>query len=132
MKYRFLLLASTAVLLGSAAQAQSMDTFLQTPAMVASKLAVRGDMNFIAVPEMRAVRKNDILAVQADLFNNDRRDRVVFYRFRWLDANGTQVGDGESWKQLSLMGQAQQTVKSVGPMASATDFRLEMNVSFPQ
>ena len=53
---------------------------------------------------------------------------MVYYRFRWLDSVGNQVGDGESWKQLGVMGQGQQTVKSVAPQSAATDFRLEMNV----
>ena len=77
---------------------------------------------------MRVVRRNDILIVQADLANSGNSDRTVFYRFRWLDNIGSQVGDGESWKQMGLLGLAQQTVKSVAPSSVVTDFRLEMNV----
>lgn len=78
---------------------------------------------------MRIVRKNDILTVQADLYNNDNHNLVVYYRFRWLDSNGSQVGDGEAWKQLPVLGLALQTVKGIAPTSSTTDFRLEMNVS---
>ena len=39
-----------------------------------------------------------------------------------------QVGDGESWKQMSVLGLGQQTVKSVAPTSAAVDLRLEMNV----
>lgn len=99
-----------------------------TPVAVAAKIALRGDANGIKVPEMRVVRRNDVLSVQADLANVGNTDRVVYYRFRWLDSVGNQVGDGESWKQLGVMGQGQQTVKSVAPQSAATDFRLEMNV----
>lgn len=99
-----------------------------TPAGVAVKVALRGDANGIRIPEMRIVRRNDILIVQADLANVENGNRTVFYRFRWLDSAGNQVGDGESWKQLGVMGQGQQTVKSVAPTAAVTDFRLEMNV----
>jgi len=99
-----------------------------TPLAVAAKVALRGDANGVRIPEMRAVRRNDILIVQADLANNGNTNRTVFYRFRWLDNIGSQVGDGESWKQISLLGQGQQTVKSVAPSSNATDFRLEMNV----
>jgi uncharacterized protein YcfL len=99
-----------------------------TPAAVAAKIALRGEAKGIKVPEMRVVRRNDVLSVQADLANVGNTDRVVFYRFRWLDSVGNQVGDGESWKQLTVLGQGQQTVKSVALQSSATDFRLEMNV----
>ncbi|MBP9896414.1 MAG: DUF1425 domain-containing protein, partial [Giesbergeria sp.] len=54
--------------------------------------------------------------------------RTVFYRFRWLDNVGNQVGDGESWKQMAVLGLGQQTVKSVAPTSAAQDFRIEMNV----
>ena len=70
-----------------------------TPLAVASKVALRGEANSIAVREMRIVRKNDILVAQADMANMGRSDRTVFYRFKWLDNVGNQVGDGESWKQ---------------------------------
>lgn len=99
-----------------------------TSSAVAAKVALRGDANGVRVPEIRAVRRNDILIVQTDLFNIGNTDRTVFYRYRWLDSVGNQVGDGESWKQMTLMGQGQQTVKSVAPSSTATDFRLEMNV----
>ena len=101
-----------------------------TPAAVAARVALRGDARRVMIPEMRVVRRNDILTVQADLANTDNTDRMVFYRFRWVDSIGSQVGDGESWKQMVLMGQAQQTVKSVAPTSVATDFRLEMNVEY--
>jgi uncharacterized protein YcfL len=99
-----------------------------TPLSVAGKVALRGDAYGVRIPEMRVVRRNDILTVQTDLFNVVNTDRTVFYRYRWLDNVGNQVGDGESWKQITVLGQGQQTVKSVAPSSVVTDFRLEMNV----
>ena len=99
-----------------------------TPLTVAGKVSLRGDAMSVRLPEMRVVRRNDILIVQADMANGGNTDRMVFYRFKWLDSVGNQVGDGESWKQMVLMGQGMQTVKSVAPMSTAVDFRLEMNV----
>ena len=98
------------------------------PPAVAAKVALRGEASGIAVREMRLVRKNDILTVQADLSNSGRSDRTVYYRFRWLDSVGNQVGDGESWKQLGVLGLGMQTIKSVAPTNAAVDLRLEMNV----
>ncbi|QXL83861.1 YcfL family protein [Comamonas sp. NLF-1-9] len=99
-----------------------------TPPAVAAKMALRGPAQGIAVTEMRLVRRNDVLTVQADLTNMEQPDRTVFYRFKWLDSVGNQVGDGEVWKQIRVLGLAQQTVKSVAPHAMAVDLRLEMNV----
>ena len=133
MRTRFALAAAPAVAcavltmtLATAAQAQQHDP--ATPLAVASKVALRGEANGIAVREMRIVRRNDILVVQADMANMGRSDRTVFYRFKWLDNVGNQVGDGESWKQLGVLGLGQQTIKSVAPGGAATDFRIEMNV----
>jgi uncharacterized protein YcfL len=94
----------------------------------ASKLVLRGDAQGIKVVEMRLVRKNDMLVVQADLQNTSNNDRQIFYRFRWLDSNGNQVGDGETFKQVGFMGQQLQTLKGIAPQPNASDFRLEMNV----
>ena len=64
-------------LTGAAAHAQLHDP--ATPIAVASKVALRGEANNIAVREMRIVRTNDILVVQADMANMGRTDRTVFY-----------------------------------------------------
>ncbi|MGP1630035.1 MAG: YcfL family protein [Giesbergeria sp.] len=127
MTARTLLAATAAFLaLSGAVQAQMHDP--ATPIAVASKVALRGEAHNIAVREIRIVRKNDVLVVQADMANMGRGDRTVFYRFKWLDNVGNQVGDGESWKQMTVLGLGQQTVKSVAPTGAAQDFRIEMNV----
>jgi uncharacterized protein YcfL len=112
----------------AALQAGAQNHDPSTPPAVAGKVALRGDAKGLAIPEMRIVRRNDILSVQADMANRGKTDRTVFYRFKWLDSVGNQVGDGESWKQLGVLGLGQQTVKSVAPTGAATDLRLEMNV----
>lgn len=124
--FRHTLAACAALLALGTASAQNHDP--STPPAVAAKVALRGEAQGVAVREMRIVRRNDILIVQADLANTGRTDRTVFYRFRWLDSVGNQVGDGEAWKQLGVLGLGQQTVKSVAPTGAAVDLRLEMNV----
>lgn len=122
------LLAATAVFLALSGTAQAQMHDPATPIAVAGKVALRGEANNIAIREIRIVRKNDVLVVQADMANMGRSDRTVFYRFKWLDNVGNQVGDGESWKQMTVLGLGQQTVKSVAPTSAAQDFRIEMNV----
>jgi uncharacterized protein YcfL len=128
MTQRIILSAICAACMGLASAAGAQQHDPATPPTVASKIALRGEANGIAVREMRLVRKNDILAVQADVSNMGRSDRTMFYRFKWLDNVGNQVGDGESWKQLTVLGLGQQTIKSVAPTGAAVDLRLEMNV----
>ena len=125
-RHTFAAVCTAWLALAGCAQAQQHDP--ATPLAVAAKVALRGEAHGIAVREMRLVRKNDILVVQADMANMGRSDRTVFYRFRWLDNVGNQVGDGESWKQMTVLGLGQQTVKSVAPTGAAVDLRLEMNV----
>lgn len=125
MKFNTLVVCTA--FLALTAQAQNHDP--ATPPAVAAKVSLRGDAIGVRVSEMRITRPNDILVVQADFGNGERTDRMVFYRFKWLDAGGNQVGDGESWKQLTVLGLGQQTVKSVAPAGAATDFRLEMYVN---
>lgn len=133
MKSRFKVLAALAILsgpLGMAAYAAGNDAPASGGA--ASKVEVRGKDNGIKVIEMRVKRADDILVVQADFQNSSKKDRVIFYRFRWLDADGGQVGDNDAFKQLKFMGQAKQTLKGVAPNAKVSDFRIEMNVEVPK
>jgi uncharacterized protein YcfL len=98
------------------------------PGSAASKIMLRGDSKDIKVVEIRAQRKNDVLVIQADMQNQSKSDRFVYYRFRWLDSMGSQVGDDQPWKQLAFMGQQLQTIKGVATQSNITDFRIEMNV----
>lgn len=117
-----------ALLGGTAALAQSAtDPAAMSPAVM-SKLATRGDLKGVRVSEIRMVRRNDVLVVEAEFQNVKNGDRQVFYRFRWLDGGGMQVGDGDAWKQLPVMGQQTQLVKAVALSSSAADFRIEFNV----
>jgi uncharacterized protein YcfL len=127
MKLRHFLLCGALAMIGAGAMAQS-GTPTGTPAAVAAKVQLRGEANDIVIPEMRIVRRNDVMVVQADMKNTTDSNRTVFYRFRWLDSSGSQVGDGESWKQITVLGHQIQTLKSVALHPSAVDFRLEMNV----
>lgn len=111
--------------LNSVAFADGDDT---TSPAIAAKLALRGNANGLKISEMRVSKKNDFLVVQADLQNTKNDDLVVYYRFKWLDSNGNQVGDGEGFKQLGVLGKQLQTVKSVATQPSITDFKLELNV----
>ncbi len=103
----------------------------QTPPAVspgiAAKLMVRGELQGLQTVDLRSQRRNDVLVVQAELTNTESRDLRLYYRFRWLDANGMQVGDGETWKPLVFLGKQNQFIKGTAYGPQATDFRIEMS-----
>jgi uncharacterized protein YcfL len=94
---------------------------------IASKLVVRGELQGLQAVDLRAQRRNDILVVQAEVTNTQPRDLRLYYRFRWIDPNGMQVGDGEVWKPLVFLGLQTQTLKGTAYGPQATDFQIEMS-----
>lgn len=100
----------------------------QNAGSAASKLMLRGDARGVSIAEIRAQRRADMLVVQTEVVNSENADRQVYWRYRWLDADGMQVGDDEAWKPQRIMGQQSTYLKGVAPRANVIDFRIEMNV----
>ncbi|MFZ6746104.1 YcfL family protein [Undibacterium sp. JH2W] len=94
---------------------------------IAAKLIVRGTLEGVQVTDLRSQRKNDVMVVQAEMVNLTNRDVRVYYRFRWTDAAGMQVGDGEVWKPLMILGQQSQFIKGTAYGPQANDFKIEMS-----
>lgn len=117
---------AAACVCGQLAMAQSAPA--PEPGSAASKLMLRGEAYGVKIIDMRAQKRSDILVVQTELLNTEKADRQVFWRYRWLDASGMQVGDGEVWKPLTLYGEQSQFLRGTAPGMNVVDFRLEMNV----
>ena len=94
---------------------------------IASKLIVRGDLQGLQVFDLRSQPRNEVIVVQAELYNNYDRDARLYYRFRWVDDGGMQVGDGETWKPLIFLGRQSQFIRGTAPGPKATDFFIEMS-----
>jgi uncharacterized protein YcfL len=94
---------------------------------IATKLMVRGELQGLQAVDLRAQRRNDMLVVQAEVVNTDTTDLRLYYRFRWLDEAGMQVGDGEVWKPLVFLGKQSQLLRGIAYGPQATDFRIEMS-----
>lgn len=94
---------------------------------IARMLMVRGDLHGLQAVDLRAQRRNDMLVVQAEVMNTDTRDLRLYYRFRWLDEAGMQVGSGEVWKPMLFLGKQSQLLKGIAYGPQATDFRIEMS-----
>ena len=125
MKKLFSALAAAAI---AAACQLAMAQTAPEPGSAASKLMLRGQDYGVKIVDMRAQKRSDILVVQTELQNTEKSDRQVYYRYRWLDASGMQVGDGEAWKPLLIYGEQSQYVRGTAPGMNVVDFRLEMNV----
>ncbi len=125
MKKLFTALATAAI---AAACQLAMAQAAPEPGSAASKLMLRGQDYGVKIVDMRAQKRSDILVVQTELQNTEKSDRQVYYRYRWLDASGMQVGDGEAWKPLLIYGEQSQYVRGTAPGMNVVDFRLEMNV----
>lgn len=119
-------LCAALALAGVTAQAQQ-EAPAAASAGIAAKLIVRGELQGLQTVDLRSQRRNDMLVVQAEIMNMDTRDLRLYYRFRWLDAGGMQVGDGEVWKPLVFLGKQSQMIKGTAYGPQATDFRIEMS-----
>ena len=97
------------------------------PDVAPSKLLLRGDPSGLRVLDMRTQKINDVLVVQTELLNTENSSRQIYWRYRWLDASGMQVGDGEAWKPLLIYGLQSQFARSTAPTSQVVDFRLEMD-----
>ena len=120
---RHLVFACSLALAG-AAQAQVAPA---VSAGIASKLLIRGDLQGLQMIDLRSQRRNDVLVVQAEITNTQSGDLRLYYRFRWTDANGMQVGDGEVWKPMTFLGLQSKFVKGTAYGPQATDFLIEMS-----
>lgn len=127
--FRALLAAVLSAFLSTPALAQGWGQSVAPAATpgIAGKLIVRGDLHGLQAVDLRAQRRNDVLVVQAEVVNTDTQDLRLYYRFRWLDEGGMQVGDGEVWKPLIFLGKQSQMLRGVAYGPQATDFRIEMS-----
>ena len=91
---------------------------------IASKIEEQGKMNRLKVTDLRATKRDNLLRIQAEITNISPGNQQLYYRFKWLDADGFTVWDEEPWKPLIVYGNQKQIINVVSPTFKATDFRL--------
>ncbi|MBI5938374.1 MAG: YcfL family protein [Betaproteobacteria bacterium] len=91
---------------------------------IASKVEELGKMKYLNVSSLKTVNRNGLLNIQAEITNDSASNQQLFYRFKWFDGNGFEVGGEEPWKPLTIYGKQRQNITTVAPMPQATDFRL--------
>lgn len=96
----------------------------QTAGSLASHVEEQGKMKELAVTDMRATRRDNLLRVQVEITNSDHANQQLYYRFKWLDDDGFSVWDDEPWKPVLLYGAQKTLINVVAPTFKATDFRL--------
>ncbi len=72
---------------------------------------------------------NSLLMAQAVLKNNGSKTITAFYRCKFFDLNGMQVGDDQVWQQITLYTKATQSVKCMATEKEAADFQLEFSAN---
>lgn len=91
---------------------------------IESKVEELGAMTNLRVTDLRAVNRNGLLNVQAEITNIGSSNERLFYRFKWLDSAGFSVWDEEPWKPVVIYGKQKHLITVVAPTPQAADFRL--------
>jgi hypothetical protein len=91
---------------------------------MASKLEQLGEMTYLKVTDLRVIKRNGLLNIQAEVTNISSSNERMFYRFKWLDDAGFSVWDEEPWKPVVIYGKQKHLITVVAPTPQATDFRL--------
>ena len=94
---------------------------------IASTLEEQGRMNNLRVTDLRAVKRDNLLRIQAEITNLSPGNQQLYYRFKWLDSDGFTVWEEEPWKPVLIYGNQKQLLNAVSPTFKASDFRLILN-----
>ncbi len=110
-----------AAVLGVSAMAQA------APISLTDRIEQLGEMKYLKLLTGRTAQRNGLLVVQVEMKNQDKGNQQLYYRFRWLDEAGLEVGGEEVWKPLKFIGLQKRTIESIAPVQNAVDFKIEVN-----
>lgn len=91
-----------------------------------SKLRRMGQTKTLKFDDLRAVKRNNLLTVQATLVHQANRDMNINYRFKWLDNSGMKVADDEVWNPKVIYAGQTFELTGIAPTPMATDFMIEI------
>jgi uncharacterized protein YcfL len=121
------LISRRALLLGLVITPLMLAPHFSLAAPLNSKVEALGVPDYLVVDEIRATKRNGLLALQATIYNTDTYDHAMRYRFRWIDVQGFDVGGEEAWKPLLVHGTQSQRIQTVAPTPQAVDFTLQIH-----
>lgn len=96
------------------------------PGSAASKVVTMGPQKHIVVGAMRVARENGFMTVNVQLSNTLNSNKIFYYRFAWLGAEGFPVAEEEVWKSQMMYGAQTSFIQAIAPTPKAVDFRLEI------
>lgn len=91
-----------------------------------SKLRRMGQTKTLKFDDLRAVKRNNLLTVQATLVHQAKKDMNINYRFKWLDNSGMKVADDEVWNPKVIYAGQTFELTGIAPTPMATDFLIEI------
>ena len=94
-----------------------------------SKVIRSGSTSSLKITDLRAVKRNGLLYVQATFFNDSNFESDFNYRIKWLDDSGFKVADDEVWKPKVVFGGQSFDITAIAPTPQATDFQIDLNGS---
>ena len=134
MKHLFCVLSSFVLfsLLGTSCRTPSsgitVESYPSTKITVNSKIV--GGM--AQVMEYSAAKRNNLLQAQIQVQNITQKDCQFEHRFRWLNADGMEVGQGMStWTPQSISAKEKVFLQAIAPNKEAEDFVFEIRFSRP-
>ncbi|UST84869.1 YcfL family protein [Pseudomonas siliginis] len=96
------------------------------PGSAASKVVAMGPQKHIVVGAMRVARENGFMTVNVQLSNTLNSNKIFYYRFAWLGAEGFPIAEEEVWKSQMMYGAQTSFIQAIAPTPKAVDFRLEI------
>lgn len=94
-----------------------------------SKVIRSGSTSSLRITDLRAVKRNGLLYVQATFFNDSNLESDFNYRIKWLDDSGFKVADDEVWKPKVVFAGQSFDITAIAPTPQATDFQIDLNGS---
>ncbi|MBV4485877.1 YcfL family protein [Pseudomonas sp. SWRI153] len=120
MRFKIIAVAALALLAGCATPPPP------EPGSAASKVVAMGPQKHIVVGAMRVARENGFMTVNVQLSNTLNSNKIFYYRFAWLGAEGFPVAEEEVWKSQMMYGAQTSFIQGIAPTPKAVDFRLEI------
>lgn len=93
---------------------------------MSSKVENLGTLRSLSIPEIKVRTVNNFLQVQVNFQNTSIYDQEVYYRLKWIDADGFEAASPDAWKMLKLIGKQKYAVSTLAPTPNAKDFRVEV------
>lgn len=83
------------------------------------------DTDAVKITDMRSIMAGGLLTTQITITN--KGSKSVYYRFRWLNKSGLQVGGDEAWKPLTIGSGQSGVLVGIAPHPSVSDFKFELS-----